>query len=74
LIPITKEMQEGKEPLRTFSDLMQFYKTQEEPGDGAMADKEAGGRKSEVGGQESGVGGQASASGGQEAQDSGGTE
>ena len=31
LIPITKEMQEGKEPLRTFSDLMQFYKTQEEP-------------------------------------------
>ncbi len=24
-------MQEGKEPLRTFSDLMQFYKTQEEP-------------------------------------------
>jgi uncharacterized protein len=23
--PITKEMQEGKEPLRSFSDLMQFY-------------------------------------------------
>ena len=31
LIPITKEMQEGKEPLRTFSDLMQFYKVQDEP-------------------------------------------
>ncbi len=23
--PITKEMEEGKEPLRSFSDLMQFY-------------------------------------------------
>jgi len=28
LIPITKAMKEGKEPLRTFSDLMQFYQFQ----------------------------------------------
>ncbi|MHB8956968.1 MAG: helix-hairpin-helix domain-containing protein [Pirellulaceae bacterium] len=30
--PITKEMEEGKEPLRSFSDLMQFY--QKKPPDG----------------------------------------
>jgi protein Tex len=29
LIPITKAMKEGREPLRTFSDLMQFYKAAE---------------------------------------------
>ena len=31
LIPITKAMIEGKEPLRTFSDLLQFVKRQDEP-------------------------------------------
>jgi uncharacterized protein len=29
--PITKEMEEGKEPLRSFSDLMQFYEKKKEP-------------------------------------------
>jgi uncharacterized protein len=28
--PITKEMEEGKEPLRSFSDLMQFYQKKQE--------------------------------------------
>jgi uncharacterized protein len=31
LIPITKAMKEGKEPLRTFGDLLQFVKHQDEP-------------------------------------------
>lgn len=51
MIPLTKEMQEGKEPLRTFSDLMQYYRSQGE-GEGA----EAEGLKPEAGDvQESGV-------------------
>jgi uncharacterized protein len=29
--PITKDMEEGKEPLRSFSDLMQFYEKKKEP-------------------------------------------
>ncbi|RIK84050.1 MAG: hypothetical protein DCC68_02545 [Planctomycetota bacterium] len=35
LVPITKAMEEGKEPLRTFGDLMQFYQKKKEdtPGD-----------------------------------------
>ena len=33
LVPITKAMEEGKEPMRTFGDLMQFYKKKsDEPG------------------------------------------
>jgi uncharacterized protein len=38
-IPITKAMKEGKEPLRTFGDLMQFYKfqaNQDAPATGQM--------------------------------------
>jgi uncharacterized protein len=31
--PITKEMEEGKAPLRSFSDLMQFYEKQQPGGD-----------------------------------------
>src|SRR5205085_1253022 len=31
LIPLTKAMKEGKEPLRTFGDLMQFYQSNAEP-------------------------------------------
>jgi uncharacterized protein len=30
--PITKEMEEGKEPLRSFSDLMQFYQKKQTDG------------------------------------------
>ncbi|MCO6457969.1 MAG: hypothetical protein J5I93_21915, partial [Pirellulaceae bacterium] len=29
--PITKEMEEGVEPMRSFSDLMQFYTKKKEP-------------------------------------------
>ena len=61
LIPITKEMQEGKEPLRTFSDLMQFYKTQEEPEQA----KDVGGGKAEVAVEQT-------AAGDQQSQDPGG--
>jgi uncharacterized protein len=33
LVPITKAMEEGKEPMRTFGDLLQFYKKKkDEPG------------------------------------------
>jgi hypothetical protein len=28
--PITKEMEEGKEPMRSFSDLLQFYEKKKE--------------------------------------------
>jgi uncharacterized protein len=31
--PITKEMEEGKEPLRSFSDLMQFYQKKQPDGE-----------------------------------------
>jgi hypothetical protein len=31
LIPLTKAMKEGKEPLRTFGDLVQFYQAKTEP-------------------------------------------
>jgi hypothetical protein len=30
VIPISDEMKAGKEPLRSFSDLMQFYTSREE--------------------------------------------
>jgi uncharacterized protein len=33
LVPITKEMEEGKEPMRTFGDLLQFYKKKKDEGD-----------------------------------------
>jgi len=36
LTPITKEMKEGKEPMRTFGDLLQFY--QQKPADGGEND------------------------------------
>ena len=32
--PITKEMEAGKEPMRTFSDLKQFYQKKEQPKSG----------------------------------------
>lgn len=38
--PLTKKMKEGKEPLRTFGDLKQFFTTREEP---PAAEPEAGG-------------------------------
>ncbi|MFM9197063.1 MAG: helix-hairpin-helix domain-containing protein [Planctomycetia bacterium] len=38
--PLTKAMTEGKEPLRTFGDLKQFFSTREEP---PAAESEAGG-------------------------------
>ncbi len=60
LIPITKEMQEGKEPLRTFSDLMQFYRAQEEPAESANEDQVVAGRKSEAESDSAGAEGQAS--------------
>lgn len=31
--PITQDMVEGKEPMRSFSDLLQFYSKKQEPGD-----------------------------------------
>jgi hypothetical protein len=31
LIPLTKAMKEGKEPLRTFGDLVQYYQAKTEP-------------------------------------------
>ena len=34
LVPITKEMEEGKEYLRSFGDLLQFHKKKKEPKDG----------------------------------------
>ena len=37
--PITKNMIEGKEPMRTFSDLLQFYKKKQ---DGDETEPEAG--------------------------------
>jgi protein Tex len=33
VIPLTDEMKKGKEPLRTFGDLLQFYELKQEPGD-----------------------------------------
>jgi uncharacterized protein len=42
--PLTKAMKEGKEPLRTFGDLKQFFTNREEP---PAADPEAGGEASE---------------------------
>ena len=30
-VPITKAMEEGREPMRTFGDLKQFYEKQTEP-------------------------------------------
>jgi hypothetical protein len=45
LIPITKEMIEGKEPLRTFSDLLQFCQHQEEPKETAPASATASAQK-----------------------------
>jgi len=45
LIPITKEMIEGKEPLRTFSDLLQFCQHQEEPREAAQASATASAQK-----------------------------
>ncbi len=33
LVPITNDMKTGKEPMRTFSDLVQFYKKQEQDND-----------------------------------------
>ena len=38
--PLTKEMKEGKEPLRTFGDLKQFFTSREEP---LATEPEAGG-------------------------------
>jgi uncharacterized protein len=32
IVPITKEMEEGKEPMRTFSDLKQFYEKKSDSG------------------------------------------
>jgi hypothetical protein len=31
VIPITDAMKKGKEPMRTFGDLLQFYQMQEKP-------------------------------------------
>jgi hypothetical protein len=31
LVPITKEMEEGKEAMRTFGDLLQFVQKKKEP-------------------------------------------
>jgi uncharacterized protein len=42
--PLTKAMKEGKEPLRTFGDLKQFFTNREEP---PAAEPEAGGEASE---------------------------
>jgi protein Tex len=33
VIPLTDEMKKGKEPLRTFGDLLQFYELKQQPGD-----------------------------------------
>lgn len=41
LIPITDEMKKGKAPMRTFSDLMQFYKGDAETDGQSSAKKEA---------------------------------
>ena len=38
--PLTKKMKEGKEPLRTFGDLKQFFTTRE---DSSTTEPEAGG-------------------------------
>lgn len=35
--PITKAMRDGKEPLRTFGDLLQFLEKKEEPAAGDEA-------------------------------------
>ncbi len=51
LIPISKAMQEGKEPLRTFSDLMQFYQAQEP----SLETENAASQESEVAQQEPSV-------------------
>jgi uncharacterized protein len=42
--PLTKAMKEGKEPLRTFGDLKQFFTTREEP---PVSEPEAGGEAAE---------------------------
>jgi hypothetical protein len=40
--PLTKKMKEGKEPLRTFGDLKQFFTTRDEsPADGPETGGEA---------------------------------
>ncbi len=39
--PISDAMQKGKEPLRSFSDLMQFYQVKREPGSEGSAENEA---------------------------------
>ena len=39
--PISDAMQKGKEPLRSFSDLMQFYQVKREPGSEGPAENEA---------------------------------
>jgi uncharacterized protein len=41
LTPITKEMEEGKEYLRSFGDLLQFHKKKQEPTDGSSPSDDA---------------------------------
>ena len=41
VIPLTDEMKKGKEPLRTFGDLLQFYELKQQPGDPPQAPQPA---------------------------------
>jgi uncharacterized protein len=41
VIPLTDEMKKGKEPLRTFGDLLQFYELKQQPGDAPQAPQPA---------------------------------
>jgi uncharacterized protein len=42
VVPITKEMEEGKEAMRSFSDLLQFHKKQSSKDEGGTDDKASG--------------------------------
>ncbi len=47
--PLTKEMREGKKPLRTFGDLKQFFLSQQEPEEDPKPDAQADAVESESG-------------------------